>query len=533
MTSHASHIVRSSLFTSALLFAACSPQGVIGPDGQLRGADDPAAGTGDDDHPAGPLNPDTLAASPEEHPCFESAQVLTEDRRELAFHYSCEAGPEELEPGKIVWGLVDGGYLRRIESVDVQGTSAYLTTEFASLAEAVTDVEFGEDVVFDEERRVIDFSGRVLDDVEVEGGRSTVTVNTGSLDMDPQINARGSFGFLRLKSVTSRNRIPVSVDMETHFHSDGPTDRAQVVEIESFSKPFTLKVGPVRVRGRLDSKVSIGFVHNSDGPVDVTSRFTGNGVIEMGGTYYMPSTWNPHWNPNFTGTVTELQPDGDSTWNGRVYLITEGQVYVDGEPGGDSRFEIGNTASSDSDCEAVTWNNSGGITGQTTMRLRVLGRNVNHDFPALDIEADSKTGTIEHDAPPVGCLDDDEYGVCEPVASISCGDAISGDTSGIEAVPAMDAYPCNVGNYDSAELVYEWVATSATAEFSLVDATPTELNHDLFVLDGGEGQCSAAQCVAHGFNSVEFDAVPGRTYYLVVDGFYEETGPFQARLDCN
>jgi len=530
MTSHASILGFSSLFTSALLLAACTPQGVIGPDGQLLGADDPAA-VADDDHPAGPLHPDTLMV--QEHPCFLSAEVLSADRVQIVLRYACTEGADELEPGRIVWGLEDGGYLRRIETVTRDGNTAYLTTEFASLAEAVTDVDFDEIGEFDEERRVVDFSGRVLDDVEIEGGRSTVTVNQGSLNMDPQIRASGSFGFLRLKSVTSRNRITIDVNMDTTFHSDGPTDRAQVVELETFSKPFTLKVGPVRVRGRLDSVVSLGFVHTSDGPVDVTTHFEGNGVIDMGGTYHMPSTWSPFWNPSFTGSVTELTPTGDSEWTGRVFLLVEGQVFVNGVPGGDSTFEIGSAGHSESDCDAVTWTTSGGITGQTTMKLKVLGRNVNHDFPALDIEADAKSGTIEHTSPPVGCLGDDEFGICEPVADLVCGGSIAGDTAAIEAVAALDAYPCNVGNYDSAELVYRWVATTASAEFSLIDAVPTEINHDLFVLDGNSGVCTAAECVAHGFNSVEFDAVPGQTYYLVVDGFYEETGPFQARLDCN
>jgi hypothetical protein len=279
--------------------------------------------------------------------------------------------------------------------------------------------------------------------------------------------------------------------------------------------------------------VSLGLVHTSDGPIDVSTTFSGSGVIDMGGTYSMPSTWQPYWNPSFSGTVTELTPTGDSEWNGRVFLLVEGQVFLNGEPGGTSRFEIGSDSSSDSDCDGVTWSTAGSIQGQTTMRLRVLGRSIDHEFPELSIEADAKNGSFEHDSPPPGCLDDGEYGVCEPVTDISCGSAFSGDTSGSEAVAGMDAYPCNVGNYESAELVYRWTATSTSAEFSLVNAHPTELNHDLFVLDGGNGQCTAAECVAHGFNSVEFDAVPGRTYYLVVDGFFEETGAFEARLDCD
>ncbi len=524
---------KHALFAFLLLaVAGCTPQGVIGPDGRLGGVDGDGEAIPGVDYPAGPLHPDALDVA--EHPCFSHGEVLTEDRERIALHFTCEAGMDDLAPGRIVWGLEDGGYLRRIVDVDVEGTTAFLTTEYTNLEETVTDVDFEEsDLEWDDARQVLDFGGRVLDDVEVEGGRSTVVVNVGRMESDPRISARGSFGFLRLKSVTSRNRVPIEVDLETHFHSDGPTDRAQLVELETFAKPFTLKVGPVRVRGTLHSKVSLGFVHTSDGPIDVTTRFVGDGVIEMGGTYYPNSGFSPYWNPSFTGTVTELTPTGDSEWSGKVYLLIEGHVVVDGNPGGTSRFEIANSATSNSDCDGIAWTNAGTIEGQTKMQMRVMGRGINHDFPALDITADSKEGTVEHESPPPGCLDDEDYGICEPVADIACGGTVTGDTSGGDAVAAMDAYPCNVGNYDSAELVYRWTATTSSAEFKLIDAEPTVLNHDLFVLDGGSGQCTAAECVAHGFNSVEIEAVPGRTYYLVVDGFYEETGPFQARLDCD
>lgn len=35
-----------------------------------------------------------------------------------------------------------------------------------------------------------------------------------------------------------------------------------------------------------------------------------------------------------------------------------------------------------------------------------------------------------------------------------------------------------------------------------------------------------------GFNGVEFEAVAGSTCCLVVDGFWDQMGPFEAQLDC-
>ena len=43
------------------------------------------------------------------------------------------------------------------------------------------------------------------------------------------------------------------------------------------------------------------------------------------------------------------------------------------------------------------------------------------------------------------------------------------------------------------------------------------------------------QCLeegGYGGNSVDFEAVAGHTYYLLVDGFNGDEGPFEARVDC-
>jgi hypothetical protein len=468
----------------------------------------------------------------EENDFFEYARVLREDRSLIELGFSCDASEMGLVPGRIVWGMEDGGFLRRIVSAEFDGTTAVLTTEFASLAEAVTDVEFDVTWDFSGERRVVDFSGRVLDETAVEGGMASVTVTRGSLNMQPQIDARGRFGFLRLKSVTSRNRVFLSLDMDVAYHTDGPVERAQTVEIERYSHPFTLRVGPVRIRGQLNSVVSLGFVHSSTGPMDVDTSFSGSGTIEMGGVYTMPNSWNPIWNPEFSGTVTELVPRGSGEWNGRVFAHVSGTVVLNGNEGGTSEYELYSEASAQGDCDGVSWETWGGIDAETVMKLRFMGRSVDHTFPHLDIEADRRDGVVDNAAPPPEC-GGTGGGVCAPVASVTCGQVIQGDTATDPAATSeLDAYPCNVGNYQAPELVYQWQATTGgPVTLELLDPEPTELNHDLIVLDGSGG-CSADACVAQGFNSVQFDAVPGHTYYLVVDGYDLHAGPFAAQLTC-
>ena len=62
---------------------------------------------------------------------------------------------------------------------------------------------------------------------------------------------------------------------------------------------------------------------------------------------------------------------------------------------------------------------------------------------------------------------------------------------------------------------------------------PTAFNHDVFNLDGGDGQCVSSEAFAWGLNSVAFEATAGETYFLVVDGYDQDEGDFLLEVDCS
>ena len=122
-------------------------------------------------------------------------------------------------------------------------------------------------------------------------------------------------------------------------------------------------------------------------------------------------------------------------------------------------------------------------------------------------------------------------GVCAPVGPITCGQTVTGDTS--LGVDSMSYYPCNVGQYTGPEEVWEWTATvSGPVEWKLVRPRPTQIDHDVIVLDGCGG-CAAEKCEEWGGNGTEFEAVAGQTYMLVIDGYNGAAGEYTARLDCS
>lgn len=124
---------------------------------------------------------------------------------------------------------------------------------------------------------------------------------------------------------------------------------------------------------------------------------------------------------------------------------------------------------------------------------------------------------------------------CFPIAPLVCGEVIHDDTSDVNAgtTTVVDGWPLAVGNYAGPEIAYVIeAAVDGTIDVSLEDASPTLVNHDLFVLDAALG-CRPEATIATGFSGVEVEVTAGHRYYVVVDGFDGDAGPFSARVGCD
>lgn len=110
---------------------------------------------------------------------------------------------------------------------------------------------------------------------------------------------------------------------------------------------------------------------------------------------------------------------------------------------------------------------------------------------------------------------------------ISCGETVEGSTMSALAAARLDAYRCNVGNYDAPERVFEFhTAFYGSATASLVNPKPSVVDHDVMIL-GPYG------CDAWGSNAVEFDVIPGDVLRVVVDGYDDDAGEFALKLECD
>ena len=160
----------------------------------------------------------------------------------------------------------------------------------------------------------------------------------------------------------------------------------------------------------------------------------------------------------------------------------------------------------------------------------------------LDDQQPNELGPVEPGDSSDLSADDEDPGAadsepesCAPVAVLSCGDVFSGDTSDWNdgASSVLDGYPVGIGDWTAPEIIFALdIPAGVVATAKLVDAVPSEVDHDLILLRDEEGQCRADAAVARGFHSLEIEGAEGPLPFLVVDGFAGDVGAFELSIEC-
>jgi murein DD-endopeptidase MepM/ murein hydrolase activator NlpD len=156
---------------------------------------------------------------------------------------------------------------------------------------------------------------------------------------------------------------------------------------------------------------------------------------------------------------------------------------------------------------------------------------------ACDEVADAAPADPTEDPELVGTGDDpSEPSDCAPVIALGCGANFAADTSDPNdgATTVLATYPGVVGRYDGAEIVIAFETDSAAdVAIALVDPRPLWVDHDLLLLADDDGVCAAANTLQRGFHALEFAAEAGALYYVVVDGYNSDAGPFELTVTCD
>ena len=467
------------------------------------------------------LNPDVVLV--EDHPCFEGVDVPA-DREVLTFEFACGPVESGIEPGRVVVGLTGGGYLRRVVSVAVDGDLLTAWTEPATLAEALDEGSFTISIADPGERAVIDLGGTTF---HAEEGPAEVVarIPSGYLDLDPKIDLDGHWSGGRVQRFDIELSLGFEGDLELYLASNNGIRLRDSVGVYETSWPFAFMVGPLPVAGSVGLRVKAGFHARAEGSVELTLGAGGSAELSTAKHYTAEGGWTEDEDARFDWEAREPVLETGAKASIQGYLRASPTVTLYGVAGPEFNVDLWTRAKASPECEGLDWEIDGGLRAAAKVHFTVFDRwSVSKTFARFDFTADLGDGTLPWP------VDFDNPCTLE---EIECGRFVTGDTSTAEYAPMLDGYSCNVGSYAAPEAAFLWTApATGPVTWRLVDPEPTSVNHDVMVLNAA-GDFVEADCLHWGSNAVEFQAVAGASYYLVVDGYDTDAGPFEAALECS
>ncbi|MFC2172441.1 hypothetical protein ACFLU6_07390 [Acidobacteriota bacterium] len=117
---------------------------------------------------------------------------------------------------------------------------------------------------------------------------------------------------------------------------------------------------------------------------------------------------------------------------------------------------------------------------------------------------------------------------CVVDGNVSCNISVNGDTTGNSS--RFDAYSCMARDESGPDHIYQF--TAEEDGFHQIRLSNLNADLDLFVLSALD-DCSGDTCITYGDTEAFIDvAVPGTTYYIVVDGYNGAQGTYTLEVDC-
>ena len=132
--------------------------------------------------------------------------------------------------------------------------------------------------------------------------------------------------------------------------------------------------------------------------------------------------------------------------------------------------------------------------------------------------------------------------LCDPISPISCGGLIASNNGGVGSTDQIDNWACSIFSLVGSEVIYTFVPEAS----GIATATLTGLTADVDLLviedaasgglcDGADNSLCVPGGASHntGLNDEEarWNALAGKTYYIIVDGFTETAGDFTLRVN--
>ena len=116
-------------------------------------------------------------------------------------------------------------------------------------------------------------------------------------------------------------------------------------------------------------------------------------------------------------------------------------------------------------------------------------------------------------------------------AQIACGSTDSWSVDGEGSHDFVEAYSCNSYQYAGPE--YTYTLTVEQPHAVTLALTEEEADTDVMVIEEQGLGCNPASCIAYGLSAANFEAEPGVTYYVVIDGYQGDVGSYNLEVSCD
>jgi len=472
----------------------------------------------------------------DDEPCIEEViPVMESSSGELVFDFLCDPESVEIRPGDVVVGSDHGGYLREVISIEYTNYSAVATTRQAQLADVILDGGFYEEVSFDQQARgTINFDGKELYDGSIGDADFNLLVERGQISVNPELTLAAEFGFLSLKNADVVLSVDVDADLELLASISNGMSLGDSVTLGQVNYPFAFAAGPVPVVGVLQLQLNAGFDVSAEAEASASIGMEVDPFVRVG-LKYREGDWVTVEEKEFDAQLVGPEFNLGGKLGAKVKLEVEAKVMLYGAVG--PSFAAGPylRAEAEAECYDLDWSAYAGAELRAAINLDIFVFDLEKSWTFTPFEAEIGSGAYNL-AVPIGtnCEGQEPPG-CSPFEALSCGETVFGSTSDPEfSTTELDGYPIAVGNYAAPEFSYSFVASQAgPVKVGFVDPSPTLVNHDIFILDGSSDQCVSSQAVAWGLNYVTFDPTPGKTYFIVVDGYDGDSGAFLLNVDCD
>jgi hypothetical protein len=251
-------------------------------------------------------------------------------------------------------GARGGGYVRRVTSRETIGNTISVSTEPASLADAIMAGDLDLPLVSADgwtqcpdgasctEIDLIDLSNTVLFEGDVGGVPVSVTIPRGGLHFSPSVDFSMSIGFPgKIKRLSGSVTGAFTADLEVQAQVGGAVELAREIDVSGpagplYSYPFTFvaptPLGPLPIVGTANLDVFVGFRAQASAVASVTSGVSSTAQVEVGATFEN-GEWSTSAEPSIDASFLPPLVEAQAAASVEVYARPEVSVVFYGVAG--------------------------------------------------------------------------------------------------------------------------------------------------------------------------------------------------------